>query len=128
MFKRLLTRLLPKSAASTLAAGAAVIAVATAAALTPAPAIAQAYPSKPIRIIVPFAAGGTSDILARAIGVKLTESLGQPVIIESRAGANGNVGADTSPSRPLMATPCCSRTWARYRSTRASTRTCRSTR
>ena len=94
MFKRLLTRLLPKSATSMLATGATLIAVATAAALAPAPAIAQTYPSKPIRIIVPFAAGGTSDILARAIGVKLTESLGQAVIVESRAGANGNVGAD----------------------------------
>jgi tripartite-type tricarboxylate transporter receptor subunit TctC len=57
-------------------------------------AAAQAYPSKPIRVIVPFAAGGTSDILARFIGPKLTEAWGQPVIIENRTGANGNVGAD----------------------------------
>jgi len=57
-------------------------------------AAAQAYPSKPIRIIVPFAAGGTSDILARFIGPKLTEAWGQPVIIENKTGANGNVGAD----------------------------------
>ncbi|TSA14342.1 MAG: tripartite tricarboxylate transporter substrate binding protein [Betaproteobacteria bacterium] len=59
-----------------------------------ATAAAQAYPTKPIRIIVPFAAGGTSDILARFIGPKLTEAWGQPVIIENRTGANGNVGAD----------------------------------
>ena len=53
-----------------------------------------AYPAKAIRIVVPFAAGGTSDILARAIGPKLTEAWGQPVVIENRTGANGNVGAD----------------------------------
>ena len=52
------------------------------------------FPVKAIRIVVPFAAGGTSDILARTIGQKLTESWGQPVVVENRAGANGNVGAD----------------------------------
>ena len=57
-------------------------------------AFAQAYPGKPIRIVVPFAAGGTSDILARAIGPKLTEAWGQPVVIENKTGANGNVGAE----------------------------------
>jgi tripartite-type tricarboxylate transporter receptor subunit TctC len=57
-------------------------------------AAAQTYPAKPIRIIVPYAAGGTSDILARQIGPKLTEAWSQPVIIENRTGANGNVGAD----------------------------------
>jgi tripartite-type tricarboxylate transporter receptor subunit TctC len=55
---------------------------------------AQTYPSKPIRLIVPYAAGGTSDILARQIGPRLTESWGQPVIVENKPGANGNVGAD----------------------------------
>jgi tripartite-type tricarboxylate transporter receptor subunit TctC len=55
---------------------------------------AQAFPSKPIRLIVPYAAGGTSDILGRQIGPKLTEAWGQPVIVENRTGANGNVGAD----------------------------------
>ena len=58
------------------------------------PAQAQQYPNKPIRIIVPYAAGGTSDILARQIGPKLTEVWNQPVVIENRAGANGNVGAE----------------------------------
>jgi len=58
------------------------------------PARGQQYPNKPIRIIVPFAAGGTSDILARAIGPHLTLAWGQPVIVENRTGANGNVGAD----------------------------------
>src|SRR5882762_4664139 len=55
---------------------------------------AQSYPARPIRLIVPYAAGGTSDILARQIGPKLTETWGQPVVIENKAGANGNVGAD----------------------------------
>jgi tripartite-type tricarboxylate transporter receptor subunit TctC len=57
-------------------------------------ALAQAYPNKPIRVIVPYAAGGTSDILARQIGPKLTEAWSQPVVIENKTGANGNVGAD----------------------------------
>jgi tripartite-type tricarboxylate transporter receptor subunit TctC len=55
---------------------------------------AQPYPAKPIRLIVPYAPGGTSDILARQIGPKLTEAWGQPVIVENKPGANGNVGAD----------------------------------
>jgi len=55
---------------------------------------AQTYPSKPMRVIVPYAPGGTSDILARQIGPKLTDAWGQPVIVENKPGANGNVGAD----------------------------------
>lgn len=57
-------------------------------------AAAQAYPAKPIRIIVPFPAGGTSDILARLIGARMNESWGQQVLADNRPGANGNIGAD----------------------------------
>src|SRR5216684_3462965 len=55
---------------------------------------AENYPSKPIRMIVPFSVGGTTDILARIIGQELTKAWGQQVIIDNRPGAGGNIGAD----------------------------------
>ena len=58
------------------------------------PVAAQTYPSKPIKIVVPFPAGGTSDVLARLIGQKMTESWGQPVVVENKPGSSGNLGAD----------------------------------
>jgi tripartite-type tricarboxylate transporter receptor subunit TctC len=60
--------------------------------LAPA-AQAQSYPDRPIRLIAPFPAGGLADVLARAVGDQMTKSLGQPVVVENRAGAGGNTGA-----------------------------------
>jgi len=54
----------------------------------------EAFPSKPIRFIVPYAAGGTTDLVARTVGARMAQTLGQPVIIENRAGAGGNIGMD----------------------------------
>ena len=55
---------------------------------------AQTWPAKPIKIVVPFPAGGTSDVLARLIGQKMNENWGQAVVVENRPGSNGNLGAD----------------------------------
>ncbi len=60
----------------------------------PISVLAQAYPSKPIKMIVPFAAGGTTDIVARIIAQKMSESMGQPVTVDNRGGAGGAIGAD----------------------------------
>jgi len=59
-------------------------------------ATAQAadYPTKPIRFVVPYTAGGTTDLVARTVGQKVSEKLGQPVVIDNRAGAGGNIGMD----------------------------------
>ena len=65
-----------------------------------ATAQAQAWPTKPIRYIVIFAPGGTTDILARLIAPKLSEALGQPVVVENRAGAGGNLGAEMLAKAP----------------------------
>jgi tripartite-type tricarboxylate transporter receptor subunit TctC len=62
-------------------------------ALAPLAAQAQAFPSKALTIVVPFSAGGTTDILARVVGQYMAKDLGQPVIIDNRAGAGGNIGA-----------------------------------
>jgi tripartite-type tricarboxylate transporter receptor subunit TctC len=55
---------------------------------------AQGYPDKPIRLVAPFPAGGLADVIARAVGDEIAKTLGQPVIVENRAGAGGNVGAE----------------------------------
>ncbi len=67
---------------------------ASAALATAAQAPAQSYPSKPIRVVVPFGAGGVADLTARAVGQKLSESLGQPVVIDNRPGAGGVVAGE----------------------------------
>jgi tripartite-type tricarboxylate transporter receptor subunit TctC len=71
-------------------AGAAVLALSLAA----ASAHAQVYPDKPVRMIVPFAAGGILDIVARAVGERLNGPLGQPVVVDNRSGAGGAIGAE----------------------------------
>ena len=58
------------------------------------PALAQDYPARPIRLIAPFAAGSTVDILARALAIPLAKQLRQPVVVENRGGAGGNIGVD----------------------------------
>ena len=72
----------------------AVLALALLAAGTACRAQAQAYPARPIRMIVTFSAGGGTDAVARALGQKLTEAWGQSVIVDNRAGGNGNIGTD----------------------------------
>src|SRR5438093_12099776 len=60
----------------------------------PPAALAQAYPGKPIRVVIPFVAGGSSDIVGRAIGSKFQEFLGQPAVVENKPGANGAIAAE----------------------------------
>ncbi len=67
--------------------------VATSATLSLSSAFAQSYPNKPVRMIVPFPAGGATDVLARALSIKLGEKLGQNVVVENRPGAGGTIGS-----------------------------------
>src|SRR5688572_11088684 len=69
-------------------------------AFAPALAAAQAFPSKPVKIVVPFAAGGTTDVVARLLGQKLSDAWGQPVVVENKTGAGGNIGADMVAKSP----------------------------
>ena len=68
--------------------------------LLAAPASAQTWPSRNIRVIVPFPAGGVADIGARLVSQKLAEALGQPAVIENRAGASGTLGVDAVTKAP----------------------------
>jgi tripartite-type tricarboxylate transporter receptor subunit TctC len=72
------------------------LATAFAVATVPAAAQAQAWPVKSLRIVVPFAPGGSTDIVARALETRASEGLGQTVVIENRAGAGGNIGAEVA--------------------------------
>jgi tripartite-type tricarboxylate transporter receptor subunit TctC len=79
---------------------AATLAAALAAVVMAAPAAAQDWPAKPIRLVVPFAPGGSTDILGRLVGQKLGEALGQPVVVENKPGAAGNLGTDIVAKAP----------------------------
>lgn len=85
--------------------------IAAAAATFASGAIAQSYPAKPIRLVVPYAPGGGVDIIARATAQELTKRLGQQIIVDNRTGAGGNIGSDTVAKAPpdghtlLMASP-----------------------
>jgi tripartite-type tricarboxylate transporter receptor subunit TctC len=74
--------------------------IAFASAATATGALAQAYPAKPVRMVVPFAAGGAVDTVARALGQKLIETWKQPVIVDNRPGAGGNIAADAVAKSP----------------------------
>ena len=76
------------------------LALATLLALSLPAAMAQSWPSKPLKVVVNFPPGGAADQIARAIGTPLAEALGQPVVVENRAGANGNLGGEVVAKSP----------------------------
>ena len=77
-----------------------IVLVVAVAALTAAPALAQTYPVKPIRAIVPFPAGGGIDTVIRLLGPKMSDTLGQPILVDNRAGASGTLGTDIVAKSP----------------------------
>src|SRR5437879_13365670 len=70
------------------------IGLAACAMLSASGALAQAYPSQPIKVVVPVTPGTGMDIIARAVGPRLSERLGQPIVVENKPGASGNIGAE----------------------------------
>ena len=76
------------------------LAAAALAAACAAPAFAQTYPTTPVRIIVPFPPGQASDVIARLVGQKMSENLGQQVVVDNRVGAGGNIGSDMGAKAP----------------------------
>src|SRR4051812_24764534 len=89
-------RLLAKSLNARLAA---VLAI-SAALLAAAPALAQSYPSKAIRLVAPFPPGGSVDVVGRLLAAKLSESLGQQVLVDNRSGASGVIGTEAVMNAP----------------------------
>ena len=88
--------------------------------LAPPSAFAQAYPSRPITMVVPFPPGGPTDLVARVLAQKLGEQIGQTIVVENRAGAYGNIGAVAVAK--AAATPCMFPTRAARRPTWTSPR------
>lgn len=72
----------------------------TASLLAPAAATAQAYPSKPVRVLIPWPAGGSNDVVGRIVMQKVSESLGQQFVVDNRGGAAGSIGADVVAKAP----------------------------
>src|SRR5215471_18213078 len=68
--------------------------------VAPIPAVAQDWPNRPIRFIVPFPAGGSTDVAARVIGEYLSRSLRQQIVVENKSGANGKIGIETAAKSP----------------------------
>ena len=87
-----------------------------------------AYPRQAVTLVVPFPAGGPTDAMARLLAQKLGDRLGQQVIIDNRGGAGGGIAAELVARAPGAATRCSSAPPARWRSTRASTPGCATTR
>ncbi len=67
-------------------------------------AAAQTFPAKPLRMIVPFPPGGVTDVMSRTVAARLSAEIGQPVVVENRAGASGIIGAEAAAKSPATAT------------------------
>ena len=102
--------------------------VLAAACVVATPALADTFPDKPIKLVVPFTPGGSTDVLGRLLAKKLTDTLNVSVVVENRAGAGTIVGADYVAKSAPMATRCCSARPRRSRSIRSRIRSCPTTR
>ncbi|MGT2492815.1 Bug family tripartite tricarboxylate transporter substrate binding protein [Cupriavidus basilensis] len=78
---------------------------------------ATGYPDKPVKLVVPFPAGGPTDALARLIGQHLSQQLGQPFVVDNRGGAGGTIATEAAARPHRMAIRCSSRRLGRWRST-----------